>query len=290
MEGAIVKSRLAAFAAAFVGAVGTALSGSVAFAGEPRNWQLGLQDPGSPTAARIDSFHDVLTWLATGISLFVMVLLLIVIFRFNEKANPTPTKTTHNVVLEVAWTIVPVIILVLMAIPSFSLLYYADRVEDPDMTLKITGHQWYWSYEYPDHGGFGFDANMVSDDDIAKNPQLKRLMDTDNRVILPAGKKIQLLMTSADVIHNWGIASLGVKVDSVPGRLNETWVQVNEPGVYYGFCSELCGVAHAFMPITIEVVSPEDFDKWVEEAKVKFARSDDGTAPAIRIAQNNVAD
>ncbi|MDA0661241.1 MAG: cytochrome c oxidase subunit II [Proteobacteria bacterium] len=290
MEGAIVKSRLAAFAAAFVGAVGTALSGSVAFAGEPRNWQLGLQDPGSLTAARIDSFHDVLTWMMAGISLFVMVLLLIVIFRFNEKANPTPTKTTHNVVLEIAWTIVPVIILVLMAIPSFSLLYYADRVEDPDMTLKITGHQWYWSYEYPDHGGFGFDANMVSDDDIAKNPQLKRLMDTDNRVILPAGKKIQLLMTSADVIHNWGIASLGVKVDSVPGRLNETWVQVNEPGVYYGFCSELCGVAHAFMPITIEVVSPEDFDKWVEEAKVKFARSDDGTAPAVRIAQNNVAD
>ena len=290
MEGAIVRSRLAAIAAAFVGAAGTAFYGGIALASEPRDWQLGLQAPASTTMERIDVFHDALTWIATIISLFVMVLLLWVIFRYNEKANPTPSKTTHHALLEVAWTIVPVIILVLIAIPSFNLLYYADRVEDPDMTLKITGHQWYWSYEYPDHGGFGFDATMVTDEDIAANPKLKRLMDTDNRVILPAGKKIQLLMTSDDVLHNWGITSLGVKLDTVPGRLNETWVQINEPGVYYGFCSELCGTNHSYMPIAIQAVTPEEFDKWVEEAKVKFAKSDDGASPTVKVANNSTAD
>jgi cytochrome c oxidase subunit 2 len=290
MEGAIVKSRRAAITAALLGASSAVLFGGAALAREPRNWELGLQTPGSLTAERIHSFHDVLTIVATAISLFVMVLLLIVIFRFNEKANPTPSKTTHHSLLEVAWTIIPVIILVLIAIPSFSLLYYADHVEDPDMTLKITGHQWYWSYEYPDHGGFGFDANMVTADDIAKNPKLKRLLDTDNRVVLPVGKKIQLLMTSDDVIHNWGVTSLGVKLDTVPGRLNETWVQINEPGVYYGFCSELCGTNHAYMPIAIEAVTPEAFDKWVAEAKTKFAKANDGAAPAVRLAKNSTAD
>lgn len=285
-----MRSRLAASAVALVGAMGAMLFSGAAIAAEPRNWQLGLQEPGSLTMQRIDSFHDVLTWVAVGISVFVMVLLLIVVFKFNEKSNPTPSKTTHHALLEVAWTIVPVVILVLIAIPSFSLLYYADRVEDPDMTLKITGHQWYWSYEYPDHGGFGFDANIATAEDLAKNPKLKRLMDTDNRVVLPVGKKIQLLMTSDDVIHNWGVTSLGVKLDTVPGRLNETWVQINEPGVYYGFCSELCGVNHAYMPIAIEAMTPENFDKWIEAAKVKFAKSGDDASAAVRLANNGVAD
>lgn len=284
-----MRSRRSAIAAALIGAASSVLLSGAALAKEPRDWELGLQDPGSLTMERIYSFHTALTIVATCISLFVMVLLLIVIFRFNEKANPVPSKTTHNSLLEVVWTIVPVIILVLIAIPSFSLMYYADHTEDPDMTLKITGHQWYWSYQYPDYGNFGFDANVVSAADIAKNPKLKRLMDTDNRVVLPVGKKIRLQMTSDDVIHSWGVTSLGIKLDTVPGRLNETWVEINAPGVYYGFCSELCGTNHAYMPIAIQAVSPADFAKWVKEAKVKFANADDTAPHPIKVAKNSTA-
>ena len=258
-------------------------------AAEPRNWQLGFQEPVTPTMERIDGFHDFVTIIATVIALFVMVLLLIVIFRFNEKANPTPSKTTHNLVLEIAWTVIPIVILVVMAIPSFKLMYFADRVEDPDMTLKIIGRQWYWSYEYPDHGNFTFDANIVSNEDLAKDASLKRNMDTDERVVLPVGKKIQLLMTASDVLHNWAVPAFGIKLDTVPGRLNETWVQINKPGVYYGFCSELCGVNHAYMPITVEAVSPEAFEKWVKQAQKKFAKVD-GTPPPVRVAKNADAD
>lgn len=238
---------------------------------------------------RIAEFNDFVTIIAVVITVFVTILLLIVIFRFNERANPSPTKTTHNLAIELLWTAGPVLILIFIAVPSFKLLYFADRAENPDMTLKITGHQWYWSYEYPDYGNFGFDANMVSDEDIAKNPKLKRLLDTDNRVVLPVGKKIQLLMTSDDVIHNWGIPSFGIKLDTVPGRLNETWVQIKKPGVYYGFCSELCGANHSYMPVAIEAVSPEDFAKWVKTARKKFARQDKPEKPLVRIAKNKTA-
>jgi cytochrome c oxidase subunit 2 len=285
MGEANVKARLAAIAAVLVGA----LSAGGAWASEPKEWQLGLQDAVTPTMERITEFHDFVTIIATVIAFFVMVLLVIVIFRFNERANPTPTKTTHNLLLEVLWTAVPVIILVVIAIPSFRLLYFADRVENPDMTLKIIGHQWYWSYEYPDHGDFTFDANMVTDEEIAKDSSLKRLMDTDNRVVLPVGKKVQILMTADDVIHNWAVPAFGIKLDTVPGRLNETWVQINKPGVYYGFCSELCGVNHSYMPITVEAVSPEAFDKWVKQAQKKFARTEPAP-PAVRLAKNQAAD
>lgn len=278
-------ARLVALATVFAGVFGV----HGAIAAEPKNWQLGLQEAVTPTMERVDSFHDFVTILATVISVFVMVLLLIVIFRFNEKANPTPTKTTHHLGLEIAWTVIPIFILVVMAIPSFKLMYFADRVEDPDMTLKIIGHQWYWSYEYPDHGNFTFDANMVSAEDIAKDASLKRNMDTDLRVVLPVGKKVQLLMTATDVLHNWAVPAFGIKLDTVPGRLNETWVQINKPGVYYGFCSELCGVNHAYMPITVEAVSPEAFDKWVKQAQKKFAKAD-GTPPVVRVAKNADAD
>jgi len=281
-----VKSWFAACAATLTGLA----AATAAQAGEPRDWQLGLQDSASLTMDRIDGFHDFITIISTVITVFVMGLLIYVIFRFNEKANPTPSKTTHNVVLEIMWTALPILILVIIAVPSFKLMYYADRVENPDMTLKITGNQWYWSYEYPDYGNFGFDAYMVTDEDIAKNPKLKRLMDTDIRVVLPVGKRIQLLMTSSDVIHNWGIPSFGVKLDTVPGRLNETWVQIKEPGVYYGFCSELCGVDHSYMPIAIKAVSPEDFEKWVKIARKKYARNNDPAEPIVRLAKNKAAD
>jgi cytochrome c oxidase subunit 2 len=182
-----------------------------------------------------------------------------------------------------------VVLLIAIAIPSFKLLYFTDRVEDPDMTLKIVGHQWYWSYEYPDHGNFTFDANIVSDEDIAKDSSLKRLMDTDNRVVLPVGKNIQILMTADDVLHNWAVPAFGIKLDTVPGRLNETWVQITKPGVYYGFCSELCGVNHSFMPITVEAVTPDAFEKWVKQAQKKYAVKDETLSP-VRLAKNRAAD
>ena len=274
-------ARLVALAAVFAGVFGVQDD----MAAEPKNWQLGFQEAATPTMERIDSFHDFVTIIAIVIALFVMILLLFVIFRFNERSNPTPTKTTHNLVLEISWTVIPILILVVMAIPSFRLMYFADRVDDPDMTLKIIGHQWYWTYEYPDHGNFTFDANMVTEEDLAKDKSLKRNMDTDERVVLPVGKKIQLLMTADDVLHNWGVPAFGIKLDTVPGRLNETWVQINKPGVYYGFCSELCGVNHSYMPITVKAVSPEAFEKWVKQANKKYAKVD-GTPPSVDVAKN----
>jgi len=275
-----VIARLVALAAVFAGVYGV----QSATAAEPKNWQLGFQEAATPTMEKIDGFHDFVTIIATVIAVFVMVLLLIVIFRFNEKSNPTPTTTTHHLPLEIAWTVIPIIILVVMAIPSFKLMYFADRVDNPDMTLKIIGRQWYWSYEYPDHGNFTFDANIISEEDLAKDSSLKRNMDTDERVVLPVGKKIQLLMTASDVLHNWGVPAFGIKLDTVPGRLNETWVQINKPGVYYGFCSELCGVNHAYMPITVEAVSPKAFKQWVKQAQKKYAKVD-GTPPSVDVAK-----
>ena len=274
-------ARLVALAAVFAGVFGV----QDAMAAEPKNWQLGFQEAVTPTMERIDSFHDFVTIIAIVIALCVMILLLFVIFRFNERSNPTPTQPTHNLVLEISWTVIPILILVVMAIPSFRLMYFADRVDDPDMTLKIIGHQWYWTYEYPDHGNFTFDANMVTAEDLAKDKSLKRNMDTDERVVLPVGKKIQLLMTADDVLHNWAGPAFGIKLDTVPGRWNETWVQINKPGVYYGFCSELCGVNHAYMPITVEAVSPEAFEKWVKQAQKKYAKVD-GTPPSVDVAKN----
>jgi cytochrome c oxidase subunit 2 len=279
----IVRVRLAALAAFFAG-----LIAGPAFAAEPRNWQLGLQEAATPTMERISSFHDFLNIIITLITLFVLVLLLYVMWRFSEKRNPVPSKTTHHTVLEVAWTVIPVFILIIIAVPSFKLLYFADHVEEPDMTLKIIGHQWYWSYEYPDHGNFTFDANLIPEEEL--KPGQKRLLDTDNRVVLPVGKKVQLLMTSDDVLHNWGMPSFGVKLDTVPGRLNETWVQINKPGVYYGSCSELCGVNHAYMPITVEAVSEEDFKKWVAKAQKEFARVDEVAAPKLAKTKSIIKD
>ena len=197
-----------------------------------------------------------------------------IVYRYNARRNPTPSKTTHNTMLEVAWTIVPVIILLVISVPSFRLLYYVDSVEDADMTLKAIGHQWYWSYEYPDHGDFTFDAIILEDDELEAGQP--RLLATDEAVVLPVGAKIRLLTTADDVIHSWAIPALGVKMDSVPGRVNETWFQINREGMYYGQCSELCGTLHGFMPIMIEAVSQEDFDAWVEFAREEFAAAGAG--------------
>ena len=255
--------------------------GGAALADKPRPWEMYWQEPATSTMERIIAFHDLMFWIILSITLFVMVLLLIIIVRFNEKANPTPSKTTHNAVLEVLWTAIPVVILVVVAIPSLRLLYFMDTTDKADMTLKVVGHQWFWSYEYPDHGNFTFDSLLVPDDQL--KPGQPRLLEVDNRVVLPIDTNIRLLMTSVDVIHSWALPALIHKLDTVPGRVNETWMRITKEGVYYGQCSELCGVNHGFMPIAVEAVSKERFAAWVAEAQKKFAKVDGGPADAAPI-------
>jgi len=249
-----------------------ALAGGAHAAG-PQPWEIGFQPAASPVAERIHEFHGLLLVIITLITLLVMGLLIYIIFRFNEKRNPVPSRTTHNTVLEVIWTAIPVLILVIIAVPSFKLLYFMDRTHDPEMTLKVTGHQWYWTYTYPDNGGFTFDSMLVADEDLKKGE--KRLLTVDNRVVLPVGTNIRLLMSSTDVIHDWAVPAFGIKLDTVPGRINETWVRITREGTYYGQCSELCGVNHGFMPIVVEAVSKEAFKKWVVKAKEEFASNDE---------------
>ena len=236
-----------------------------ALAAQPVEWGMGLQDSASPSKVEITNFHNMLLYIIFGIAIFVLLLLIYVVLRFNKRVNPEPSKVTHNVLLEVAWTVVPVVILIIIAIPSFKLLYYLDRVEEPDMTLKVTGYQWYWQYDYPDFGDISFSSYMVSDEDIDPSKGQVRLLSTDNPVVLPVNKNVQVILTGGDVLHSWAVPSLGVKTDTVPGRLNETWFRITEPGIYYGQCSELCGKDHAYMPIEIHAVSEADFETWVGE-------------------------
>jgi cytochrome c oxidase subunit 2 len=227
------------------------------------NWQLGFQEAATPVAEQLHGFHHFLLIIITGIVLFVSALLLYVMIRFNARANPVPSATTHNVVLEIIWTMVPVLILILIAIPSFSLLYYMDRTKNPEMTLKVTGYQWYWGYEYPDHGDISFTANMIPDGDIDSTKNQVRGLSTDTPVVLPVDTDIQILVTAADVIHSFAVPAFGIKTDAVPGRTNETWVRIEKPGTYYGQCSELCGTNHGFMPIEVHALSKDDFAAWV---------------------------
>ncbi len=271
---------LAALAAVGLLAAGTA------GAAEPQPWQMGFQPAASPVMEEIHAFNNMLLWIISAIVVFVLGLLLYVMWRFSEKRNPTPSKTTHNTLIEVVWTVVPVIILVIIAIPSFRLLYFTDR--DPEneieMTIKAIGHQWYWSYEYPDHGNFTFDAYMVADEDL-EGDQL-RLLATDNAVVLPVDTNIRILVTASTVIHNFAMPSMGLKMDGIPGRINETWVRITREGTFYGQCSELCGTGHSFMPIMIQAVSKDAFAQWVEEAKEEFARVEEPDAP-LRLADAN---
>jgi len=260
---------------------------ALAAVGQPEPWQLGLQDPVSPVAVEGQKFFNLLTWLMTIITVIVLALLLYVLFRFSAKRNPVPSKTTHHTLLEVVWTVVPVLILLVIAIPSFRLLYFADRVEDADLTLKIIGKQWYWTYEYPDNGNFTFDSLMI-DEETAVAEGLNRLLDVDNPVVLPVDANIRLIMTSDDVIHNWAMPSLFIKLDAVPGRLNETWTRI--PGEYagttfYGQCSELCGVNHAYMPIAVKAVTMEEYEAWVAKAQEQFASADLPSSVSVASAE-----
>jgi cytochrome c oxidase subunit 2 len=261
-------ARMNSSAVAFLLAAATPAS-----AAQPRPWQMTFQPAASPVMAEIQRFNDLLFWIIVAITLFVLALLCYCAVKFNERANPTPSRTTHNTALEVIWTAVPILILVVIAVPSFRLLYFMDRTDKPEMTLKVISHQWYWSYEYPDHGKFNFTSNMIPAEDL--KPGQPRLLAVDNEVVLPVDTNVRVLATSQDVIHNWAVPAFGIKIDTVPGRTNETWVRVTKEGTYYGQCSELCGISHGFMPIQVRAVSKQAFAQWVEEAKKKFATAPD---------------
>nr|GAJ32461.1 probable cytochrome c oxidase polypeptide II [Bradyrhizobium sp. DOA9] len=251
---------------ALVAAGITLATGGAALAelGQPAPWEWTLQQSGSPVMDNIVWFHNFLFVLITLITLFVLALLVIVVVKFNAKANPVPSRTTHNTLIEVAWTLVPVLILVGISVPSFRLLFLELDIPKADLTVKATGKQWYWSYAYPDNGKFEFDSLMAQD----KQP---RLLGVDNEMVVPVNKVIRVQTTGADVIHAFALPAFGVKIDAIPGRLNETWFKATKTGMYYGQCSELCGKDHAFMPIAIRVVSDQEFASWVETAKKKFA-------------------
>jgi cytochrome c oxidase subunit 2 len=254
--------------------VGTALvaAGGTAFAelGQPAPWEFKLQGSATQVMDDITSFHNWLLVTITLITLFVLALLATIVVKFNAKANPVPSRTTHNTLIEVAWTLIPVLILVAIAVPSFRLLFLELDIPKADLTIKATGKQWYWTYAYPDNGKFEFDSLLACDEARLKCEQ-PRLLTVDNEVVVPVNKVVRVETTGADVIHSFAVPAFGIKIDAIPGRLNETWFKANKVGVYYGQCSELCGKDHAYMPIAVRVVTDQEFAAWVETAKKKFA-------------------
>ncbi len=239
----------------------------------PKPWEMGMQASGGPLKTEEIDLHNLVLVIITVITLFVAGLLVWVAVRYNSKRNPTPSQTSHNTFLEVAWTVIPILILVVIAIPSFRLVYYEDRTQDADLTVKVTGHQWYWEYSYPDKGNIDFSSYIVPDDQL--KPGQPRLLTVDNELVVPAGKNIRILTGSTDVIHSFFIPSLGVQRYAIPGRTIETWFRADKPGVYYGECNQICGTNHSRMPIVVHAVTPQEFDAWLVQAKTKF--SDAGT-------------
>ena len=235
------------------------------------DWQLGFQKPASDVMRNVYDLHNFVLIMMTAITIFVLFLIFYVVFRFRRKANPVASKTTHNTFIEILWTGIPVIILIFMAIPSFKLVYQQDVIPETDMTIKVIGHQWYWEYQYPEHGDLSFESYMVPDDELEEGDI--RLLTVDNHLVLPANKNIHVLVTGGDVLHSFAMPSLGVKKDAVPGRLNETWFNIDEPGIYRGQCSEICGTGHGYMPIVIEALNETDFNNWIIEQKNKLAMS-----------------
>ena len=241
----------------------------------PQPWQMDFRPSATPVMDDIIDFHNLLLVIEVLIVLFVLGLMVYICVKFNAKANPVPSKTTHNVFLEVVWTVIPIIILIVITVPSVKLLVFMDKApkEKVEMTLKVIGHQWYWSYEYPDAGDLAFDSNIIPDEEIDASKGQIRLLEVDNRIAIPVDTTIRVLMTSDDVLHNWAVPAFGIKMDTVPGRINESWIRVPaaRAGVYRGQCSELCGVNHGYMPIVIEAKSKQDFAKWLIKAKKEFA-------------------
>lgn len=238
------------------------------FADKAVNWQMGFQEAVTPVMETIASFHYVLVYIMAGIVVVVMALMIYVMCRFNAKANPIPSTTTHNTFIEILWTLVPVIILMVIGIPSIKLIYFSHEVKEPELTIKAIGHQWYWSYQFPKED-VEFESRIIPDAEIDPSKGQVRLLSVDKPLYLPVNTTIRILTTSEDVLHSWALPAFGVKKDSVPGKLNETWVRVSKEGVYHGQCSELCGMQHGFMPIEIHVVSKEKYDEWMKSHKEK---------------------
>jgi len=257
-------------------------SGSVFADGGPKPWQLGFRPPATSTMEKVVEFHDsFINPIIIAIALFVIGLMVYIIVRFSEKNNPKPTKTTHNTTLEVLWTAIPAIILIIIAIPAFKLLYYSHYNPNTEMTIKAIGNQWYWSYEYPDHG-IAFDSNMLCGtkeecDEMSKETGKKhvRLLDVDEPLVLPVNKKIKVIATATDVIHSFSVSAFGIKIDGVPGRAQDTWFEILNEGTYYGQCSELCGMLHGFMPVMVKAVSDSEFDNWVQNKKAEAKKNEE---------------
>ena len=268
--------RLSAFAAALPAAMAGAAQAA------PQNWEVGMQPAASPVMARIEDFHSMLLYIIMAVCLFVLALLIWVMIRYNQRANPVPSKTHHNTMLEVAWTLIPVAILVFIAVPSFRLLYFEAEIPKPDVTIKAIGKQWFWTYEFPKDGDFQFDSYMLTDAQRAKTGE-PRLLGVDHPIYVPVNKVVEIDTTGADVIHSWAVPAFGVKMDAIPGRINRTWFKATALGTYYGECSELCGANHAFMPIEVKVVSEADYQAWLKAAKKKYAANDGAT----RVAAEN---
>jgi cytochrome c oxidase subunit 2 len=267
----LVLKRLAILATTFCAVLASGGGAWAAF-GQPTEWQLGLQESVTPVMDYIIWFHTYLLYIISGIAAFVLLLLIVIMVRFNARANPTPSRTTHNSLLEVLWTIIPIFILMGIAVPSFKLLFLQLNLPPADMTVKATGKQWYWTYSYPDNGKFEFDSLMLKDGERKEGQP--RLLAVDNEMVVPVNKSVRVITTGSDVIHAFAVPSFGIKIDAIPGRINETWFKATREGVYYGQCSELCGKDHAFMPIAVRVVSEQTFNAWVEDAKKKYARDD----------------
>jgi cytochrome c oxidase subunit II len=248
--------------------------------GVPHDWQVSFPPAFTPLMERVESLNNLLLIIISLICAFVLALLLYAVWRFHASRNPTPTTTTHNTVIEIAWTVIPILILVVIAIPSFRLLYYGDKATDAAFTVKVTGHQWYWSYEYPDQGNFSVDSRILSEADrVKQKPEVPRLLAVDEEMVIPKGTTIRIIGTAADSMHGWTVWGFGIKKTVIPGRLNEGWIKVPDEGVYFGQCSQICGNNHSFMPIAVRVVSKPEFDKWVEQKK-KSA----GLLPATDVA------
>ena len=278
----LLLKRLIAFVASSLAILSA--GSAIAQTGQPHDWQVGLQAAASPVMHDVVWFHDFLLWIIAIITLFVLALLVIVIVKFNAKSNPVPSRTTHNTMIEVVWTVVPVLILVAIAVPSFRLLFYQLKVPPADLTVKATGKQWFWTYNYPD-AKIEFDSLMKQAKDL--QPGEPRLLAVDNNLVVPVNKVVRVITTGADVIHSWAVPSFGVKIDSIPGRLNETWFKAEREGMYYGQCSQLCGRDHAFMPIAVQVLNEKDYAAWLEAAKKKFATVDDAPKNALAAADTS---
>jgi cytochrome c oxidase subunit 2 len=278
----LVLKRLITFIATSVtlATAGMALAAS----GQPEPWQLGMQKGATPVMDDIIWFHDFLLWVISAIAIFVLALLLTVVMKFNARTNPVPSRTTHNTTIEVLWTVVPVLILVTIAVPSFRLLFFQLNVPKADVTVKATGKQWFWSYSYPD-SKFEFDSLLACDQERTKCEQ-PRLLAVDNEMVVPVNKVVHVLTTGSDVIHAFAVPAFGIKIDAIPGRINETWFKAEREGKYYGQCSELCGKDHAFMPIVVRVVNEKDYSAWLEDAKKKYA-TDESRAMAVAAAGAN---